>query len=84
VLQKLREQREHERRKRGEETKKREDRKSTPTPILSEEREKSIPGSSVVVMPPVATDNVIYPDMLEPENPSYVPKPDSLSVSVPR
>jgi hypothetical protein len=85
VLQKLREQRELERRKReAEESKKREDPKITPPQILPGERGKSIPGSSVVVMPPVPTDNVIYPDVLEPEKPSYIPKPDSLSISAPR
>jgi hypothetical protein len=85
VLQKLREQMEHEHRKReAEETKKHENLKSTTTQILPGEREKSMPGSSVVVMSPIATDNVIYPDMLEPEKPNYIPKPDSLSVSAPR
>lgn len=83
--QKAREQRELERRKReAEETKKREDLKITPSQILPGERGKSIPGSSVVVMPPVPTDDVIYPDVLEPEKPSYIPKPDSHSISAPR
>lgn len=85
MLQKLREQEELERRKReAEESKKRKDLKITPPQILPGERVKSIPGSSVVVMPPVPTDNVIYPDMLEPEKPSYIPKPDNLSISAPR
>jgi hypothetical protein len=85
MLQKLREQMEHERRKReAEEIKKREDLKITPMQILPGEREKSIPGSSVVVTSPIPTDNIIYPDMLEPEKPRYIPKPDSLSVSAPR
>jgi hypothetical protein len=76
---------EHERRKReAEEIKKREDLKITPTQILPGEREKSIPGSSVVVTFPIPTDDIIYPDMLEPEKPNYLPKPDSVSVSAPR
>jgi hypothetical protein len=85
VFQKLREQRELERRKReAEETEKREDLKTTPPQILPGERGKSIPGSSVVVMPPVPTDNVIYPDELEPDKPSYIPKPGSHSIPAPR
>jgi hypothetical protein len=89
VLQKLREQRELEHRKREEEEteeiKQREGlEKSTPPVRSPEEKKMTVPGTSVVVMPAITTDNVIYPDMLEPERPAYVPKPDSLSVSAPR
>ena len=45
---------------------------------------KPTPGTSIVVMPPVPTDNVIYPEVLETEKLSYIPKPDGLSVSAPR
>lgn len=43
-----------------------------------------MPGTSIVVMPPVPTDNVIYPDVLETDKLGYIPKPDGLSVSAPR
>lgn len=51
---------------------------------LPAQKGHTIPGTSVVVMPPVSTDDVIYPDTLELEKPGYTPKPDSLSISVPR
>jgi hypothetical protein len=43
-----------------------------------------VPGTSIVVMPPVPTDNVIYPEVLETGRLSYIPKPDGLSMSAPR
>jgi hypothetical protein len=49
-----------------------------------EEKGKTMPGTSIVVMPPVPTDNVIYPDVLETDKLGYIPKPDGLSVSAPR
>jgi hypothetical protein len=85
VLQKLREQRELERRKReAEEIEQCENHEFTPPVNSPAEKGITIPGTSVVVMPPLSTDNVIYPDTLELEKPGYVPKPDSLSLSVPR
>jgi hypothetical protein len=85
VLQKLIEQRELERRKReAEESKQRENFKLTPPVSSPEKKGKTMPGTSIVVMPPVPTDDVIYPDVLETDKLSYVPKLDGLSVSVPR
>jgi hypothetical protein len=84
-LQKLKEQRELERRKKeAEESKKRENFKITPPVSSPEEKGKNAPGTSIVVMPPLSTDNVIYPDVLETEQLNYIPKPDILSVSAPR
>jgi hypothetical protein len=84
-LQKLREKRELERRKKeAEEGKQRENFNITPPVSSPEERGKTVPGTSIVVMPPLPTDNVIYPDMLETEKLGYIPKPDGLSVSAPR
>lgn len=85
AMQKRREQRELEHRKReAEEIKQREDHEFTPPVNSPAEKGLTIPGTSVVVMPPLSTDDVIYPDTLELEKPGYMPKPDSLSVSVPR
>jgi hypothetical protein len=84
-LQKQREQRELERRKReAEESKQRESFKITPPVSSPEKQGKTMPGASIVVMSPVPTDNVIYPDVLETEKLSYVPKLDGLSVAAPR
>jgi hypothetical protein len=84
-LQKLREKRELERRKKeAEERKHRENFNITPLVSSPEERGKSVPGPSIVVMPPLPTDDVIYPDVLDSEKSSYIPKPDGLSLSAPR
>ena len=53
-------------------------------PVSSpEEKRKTMPGTSSVVMPAVTTDNVRNLDVLETEKSSYIPKPDCLSVSAP-
>jgi len=84
-LQKLKEKRELERRKKeAEESKQHENFKITPPISSPAEKEKTMPGTSIVVMPPVPTDNVIYPEELETGKLSYIPKPDGLSVSAPR
>lgn len=84
-MQKLKEKRELERRKReAEESKHHENFKITPPVISPGGKGKPTPGTSIVVMPPVPTDNVIYPEVLETEKLSYIPKPDGLSVSAPR
>ncbi|KDR24328.1 STAM-binding protein [Zootermopsis nevadensis] len=78
-------QRELERQKReAEEIKQHEGREFPHRVKLPAQKGHTIPGTSVVVMPPVSTDDVIYPDTLELEKPGYTPKPDSLSISVPR
>jgi hypothetical protein len=85
LLQKLREQRELERRKReAEERKQHGDLEVTPPVSSPAEKGRTVPGTSVVVMPPLSTDNVIYPDMLELEKSDDIHKRDSLPVSVPR
>jgi hypothetical protein len=84
-LQKLREKRELERRKKeAEESKQRKNFNITPPVSSPEERGKSVAGTSIVVMPPLTTDDVIYPDMVDTEKSGYIPKPDGLSVSAPR
>jgi len=83
--QKLKEKRELERRKKeAEGSKQHENFKITPPMSSPEEKGKTMPGTSIVVMPPVPTDNVIYPEVLETEKLTYIPKPDGLSVSAPR
>ena len=52
--------------------------------ISFHEKDSTAPGTSIVVVPNIPTDSIIYPDTLEPEKPSYVPKPDSLSVLSPK
>jgi STAM-binding protein len=83
--QKLKEKWELERRKKeAQESKQHDSFKITPPLSSPEDKGNSMPGTSIVVMPPVTTDNVIYPEMLETEKLSYIPKPDGLSVSAPR
>ncbi|PSN39468.1 STAM-binding protein [Blattella germanica] len=80
---KVREQKEQERRKKAEEEMKmRKQVEITPHPP----QQKGVPdsSSSIVVLPSVPTDNVIYPDTLEPEKPTFIPKPDSLSIGSPK
>ncbi|XP_069680632.1 STAM-binding protein [Periplaneta americana] len=77
---KVKEQRELERRKKEEEERKlREETAVTPPPTDSPKTAVP-PGTSVVVMPPVPTDSIIYPDTFEPDK----PKPDGLSIQTPR
>ena len=84
-MQKLKEKRELERwKKEAAESKQHENYKITPPTSSPEEQGKTMPGTSIVVMPPVPTDNVIYPEVLETEKLGYIPKPDGLSVSAPR
>lgn len=84
-MQKLKEKWELERRKKeAQESKQHDSFKITPPLSSPEDKGNSMPGTSIVVMPPVTTDNVIYPEMLETEKLSYIPKPDGLSVSAPR
>ena len=61
---------------RDKEDKRKKDNKFKITPLTSpEEKGKTMPRTSSVVMPPVTTDNIRNVDVLETEKSSYIPKP---------